>query len=107
MAEEQRSSLLAVLDQYSSVFRDSPGRTTEVVHDIDVGDAAPIKKSPYRVHPRQVPIIQGKIEAQMRMNLRHPGENECSSPIVQVPKGDGCQQFCLPLFVFQTCHLLF
>ena len=76
LAEEQRSSLLSVLDQYPSVCRDSPGRTTKVVHDIDGGDAAPIKQSPYRVHPRQVPIIQGEIDAMLRMGLIRKGKSE-------------------------------
>ena len=51
LTEEQGSSLITVLDQYSSIFKDSPGWTTEVVHDIDVGEAAPIKQLLYRVHP--------------------------------------------------------
>ena len=91
----QRSSLLAVLDQFPQVFRDSPGRTTEVVHDIDVGDAAPVKQSPYRVHPRQVPIIKREINEMLRMGLIRPGMSEWSSPVVLVPKGDGSQRFCI------------
>ena len=95
LAAEQRSSLLAVLDQFSEVIKDSPGRTTKVVHDIDVGGAMPIKQSPYRVHPRQVPIIQKEIDAMLRMGLIRPDMSEWSSPVVLVPKSDGSQIFCI------------
>ena len=84
LAAEQRSSLLAVLDQFPEVIKDSPGRTTKVVHDIDVGGATPIKQLPYRVHPRQVPIIQKEIDAMLRMGLIRPVMSEWSSPVVLV-----------------------
>ncbi|MPC41493.1 hypothetical protein E2C01_035086 [Portunus trituberculatus] len=60
--------------KYSEVFRDSPGWTTEVVHDIDVGGAVPIKQSPYRIHPQQVTIIQREIDAMLSMGLIRPGK---------------------------------
>ena len=95
LAEEQRSSLLSVLDQYPQVIKDSPGRTNEVIHDIDIGDAKPIKQSPYRVHPRQVPLVKGEIDTMLKLGIIRPGKSEWSSPVVLVPKSDGTHRFCI------------
>ena len=32
-------------------FPDAPGRTTAAIHDLDVGEAIPIKQHAYRVNP--------------------------------------------------------
>lgn len=37
----------------NSAILDVPGRTTMRVHDMDVGDAVPIKQHPYRVNPQK------------------------------------------------------
>ncbi|KAK3884876.1 hypothetical protein Pcinc_010851 [Petrolisthes cinctipes] len=54
LQQPQKTEVLDLLYKYPSVFKNEPGRTTAVAHDIDVGSASPIKQAPYRVHPSRV-----------------------------------------------------
>ncbi|KAK4306647.1 hypothetical protein Pmani_021540 [Petrolisthes manimaculis] len=54
LPQPQKTDVLDLLYKYPSVFKNEPGRTTDVAHDIDVGSASPIKQAPYRVHPIRV-----------------------------------------------------
>lgn len=71
-----------------------PGRTTVCVHDIDVGDAAPIKQHPYRVNPRKREIMQSEVEYMLRHGLAEPSQSPWSSPCLLVPKPDNTFRFC-------------
>ncbi|KAG0718479.1 hypothetical protein GWK47_000795 [Chionoecetes opilio] len=73
LKDTQQQDLLAIMGCYPQVFGDKPGRTSIVVHDIEVGDAAPIKQSPYRVHPRRASLIEKEIDSMLEMGLIRPG----------------------------------
>ena len=47
----KQQELSKLLEDFSSLFSDVPGRTSLVYHDIDVGDNGPVKQHPYRVNP--------------------------------------------------------
>ena len=51
LSPSQREELKALIFEYPRLFSDVPGRTNVVQHDVDVGDAAPIRQHPYRAHP--------------------------------------------------------
>ncbi|KAK3886168.1 hypothetical protein Pcinc_009670 [Petrolisthes cinctipes] len=74
LQHSQKTEVLDLLYKYPSVFKNEPGRTTVVAHDIEVGSASPIKQAPYRVHPSRV--------------------NQMMSELA-VPKKDGSLRFCI------------
>ncbi|XP_068237601.1 uncharacterized protein [Palaemon carinicauda] len=39
------------LKAYHDLFRDFPGRTSFLCHEVDVGSASPVKQSPYQLNP--------------------------------------------------------
>ncbi|XP_076049696.1 uncharacterized protein LOC143030434 [Oratosquilla oratoria] len=92
---ERREDLLELLSRYQGIFRDAPGRTDLTLHDVDVGDAKPIKQAPYRVNPQRAAIIQKEIDYMLAHNLIQPAQSEWSSPAILVPKSDGTQRFCI------------
>ncbi|ROT63854.1 hypothetical protein C7M84_018235 [Penaeus vannamei] len=51
------------------LFRDSPGLTTLAVHDVNVGDAAPVKQAPYRVNPNRLAPLQQELNYMLEHGL--------------------------------------
>ena len=47
----QKDELSQLITEYSDLFPDVPTKTTAVYHDVEIGDALPIKQHPYRVNP--------------------------------------------------------
>ncbi|XP_076057230.1 uncharacterized protein LOC143034764 [Oratosquilla oratoria] len=91
----QREDLTALLSKYQEVFRDTPGKTDLILHDVDVGDAKPIKQAQYRVNPQRAAIIRMEIDYMLAHGLITPAQSEWSSPVILVPKADGTQRFCV------------
>ena len=71
--------------------RVNPGIAT---HDVDVGDAAPIKQHPYRVSPDKSAKMQKEIAYMLEHDIIEPSESAWASPCVLVPKADGSLRFC-------------
>ncbi|XP_076041857.1 uncharacterized protein LOC143025739 [Oratosquilla oratoria] len=84
-----------LLSQYQEIFRDALGRTNLTLHDVDVGDAKPIKQAPYCVNPQRAAIIKKEIDYMLAHDLIQPAQSEWSSQIILVPKSDGTQRFCI------------
>lgn len=53
LTEPQRQDVLSLVDSFSVLFKDVPGRTDKAMHDVDVGGATPIKQHPYRFPPHK------------------------------------------------------
>lgn len=92
---ERREDICLLLNKYPLVIRDRPGRTTKVVHDIDVGDTRPIKQPQYRVNPERRALLRREIESMLEMGLIREGVSDWSSPCILVPKPDGSSRFCI------------
>lgn len=92
---QQKGDLFAVLRRHQEVFRDTPGLTDLAEHDVDVGDACPLKLPPYRVSPQKAALLQQEIEYMMKHGLIEPCQSEWSSPVILVSKPDGTYRFCV------------
>ena len=89
-----RSQLKDLILHYLYIFKDTPGRTSLLVHDIDVGDASPIKQSPYRLNPDKSNLVKKEIEYMLSCNLITPSTSPWSSPVVLVKKENGQPHLC-------------
>ena len=94
LKEDQQQELSEVFDKYKDIFSDVPGQTTLLTHDVDVGDAAPIKQYPYRVNPFKLEAIREEIRYMKQNNIIEESDSDWSSPCVLVPKPDGSYRFC-------------
>ena len=92
---DQREDLLALMQRYRAVFRDTPGKTSLACHDVDVGGAKPIKQPAYRVNPQRAEIIRKELNYLLDNGLIEPTQSEWSSPVTVVPKPDGTPRFCI------------
>ena len=85
----QHFELKTIICNYRDVFSDSPGLTNKIEHDIDVGDAAPIKQAPYRLNPKKVELVKAEIKSMLEADIIEPSHSEWSSPMILIPKEDG------------------
>ena len=49
----QRQELEKLFEDYPDVIQNTPGRTSVIEHDIDIGDSKSIRERPYRLPHRQ------------------------------------------------------
>ena len=80
--------------KYSNLFPDVPKRTTIASHDVDVGDAQPIKQHPYRINSEKCKLVDQEIVYMLENNIIQPSTSNWSSPCITVPKPDGSIRFC-------------
>ena len=94
----QRKDLVNLLSEFSDVFAASPsdlGRTEVVRHEIDTGDARPIRQP-----ARQLPIhrrneAEEHVKDMLERGIIEPSNSPWASPIVLMKKKDGSARFCV------------
>lgn len=91
----QSTELLSLLASYPSVFSSVPGRTDLILHDVDVGNAEPIKLPPYRVSPRHAAQLRQELQSMLELGIITPCVSPWSSPVTLQPKSDGSIRFCI------------
>ena len=91
----QRKELSDLILSFPSIFKDSPGRTNLLYHDVEVGNNKPIKQYPYRINPTKGKIITDEVDYMLTNNLIKPSFSPWSSPVVLVPKPNNQFHLCL------------
>ena len=91
---DQQKDLIHLIEQFPDLFRDVPLQTHTTTHDVDVGDASPIKQHPYRLSPIKANIMKKEIQSMLDNNIIKTSMSDWSSPCLLVPKKDGSYRFC-------------
>jgi hypothetical protein len=73
----------------------SLGRTNITQHQIDVGDAKPIKQRFYRTHPDEDQFIKEELDRMLKKGLIKRSKSPWASPVVLVKKKNGKLRFCV------------
>lgn len=94
LTTSQCDDLFALLNEFKDLFPDVPGRAQGMYHDVEVGDAKPIKQHPYRVGPLKSEIMRKEIDYMLENNIIEPCFSDWSSPCILQPKSDGSWRFC-------------
>ncbi|XP_067668071.1 uncharacterized protein [Haliotis asinina] len=89
LSPEQQVQMSDLIHEFSYIFPDVPGRTGVVSHDIDIGDAVPVKEHPYRMNPVKHEILQKELKCMLDNDIIEPSESPWSSPCVSVPNSGG------------------
>ncbi len=90
----QCSELTTVIQDHEALFPDVPGKACGMLHDVDVGDAPPIKQYPYRVSPQKREIMRQETDYMLTHDIIEPCVSHWSSPCLLVPKPDKSYRFC-------------
>jgi len=78
----------------TQLFPDIPTRTSVLCHDVDVGDANPVKQHACRVNPQKRRAFQQEVKHILDAGLIEPSHSAWSSPCLLVPNPDGTFRFC-------------
>lgn len=79
---------------FRCLFSDAPTQTNVIVHDIDVGDAQPVRQRFYRVNPEKRKHLDAEINYMLENGLAEPSTSSWASPCLMVPKSDNTPRFC-------------
>ena len=94
-SEMQQKQLDQVLERFSEVFSDKPGRTDVTSLCINTGDHKPSRSPPYRIPPRWMDDIRKQIDQLVDLGIVRPSTSPWSSSVVPVKKKDGGVRICV------------
>ena len=94
LEESQCQDLQELLEKYRDLFPDAPSKKNQIFHDVNVGDAAPVKQHSYRLNPRKQQYLKEEIKYLLEKDFIEPSSSSWSSPCILVPKPDGSYQMC-------------
>ena len=98
LSEAAQCGLRALLLKHKNLFAKDDndlGRTDLVVHDINTGDARPIRQPPRRVPSALQPELEANLSSMLEKGVAEPGQSPWASPVVLVRKKDGSIRFCV------------
>ena len=84
-----------VLKKWDSVLSDVPGMTDILVHDINTGEAPPVRATPYQVPLKWQKAVETELNLLKDLGILVPSTSPWGSPIVPVAKGDGGVRVCV------------
>lgn len=94
LSGERASELSSLLSDFPSLFSDTPSCTHLIEHDIDVGDAEPIRQRFYRVSQDKQRHLEAEVKYLLDNGLAKPSYSSWASPCILVSKPDGTHRFC-------------
>ena len=94
----QQRQLLKLLLEFQDIVSKGPqdlGKTGLAKHEINTGDAVPVRQ-----HPRRLPLAQREeafkaVEDMQKQGIIEPSVSPWASPVVLVKKKDGSTRFCV------------
>ena len=86
--------LAALIQEFPGLFGDTPSCTHLIEHDIDIGDAKPIKQRFYRVNADKRNYLEAEVDYMLTNDIAEPCTSSWASPCILVPKPDGTFRFC-------------
>ena len=86
---------MQTLLEFSDVFEDSLGHTNVVTHNINTGDATPIRQYPRRLPYAYRGETRHKVNEMLEQGVIKSSSSPWASPIVLVKKKDGKYRFCV------------
>lgn len=94
--EEQKSQLRNVLQSFSDILKEHPGRTKVLRHQINlIPGSKPHNSPPYRYAPAKRQIIEQNLKEMKEQGIIEPSKSPWASPVVLAPKKDGSIRFCV------------
>ncbi len=90
----KRVELAELICSFPMVFGDTPTQTHLLEHDIDVGEARPIKQRFYRVSADKRKYLDAEIKYMLENHIAEPSSSSWASPCLLVPKSDNTPRFC-------------
>jgi predicted aspartyl protease len=96
--EDQKQKLDEFLTRELALFRDVPGLTHLISHEIRIKpDVAPIKQRYYPMSPAMLKVLHEEVDKFLERGIIEPSNSPWNSPVVMVKKPSGAWRFALNL----------
>ncbi len=95
LPEEKQRDIADVTGAFPCLFSDTPSQTHLIEHDIDVGDAQPVKQWFYWVNPEKRKYLDAEGEYMLNHGIAEPSSLSWASPCLMVSKSDNTSLFFL------------
>ena len=95
MDEEQKNKLQNLVNEFSDVFSNQPGKTIVIEHRIILTTDKPIRQCPYHIPQAYREKVKKEIEEMEENGIIRKSKSEWASPLVIVPKKDGSLRVCI------------
>ena len=86
--------MVGLIQRFLGLFSDTPTRTNLMEHDIDIGDADPIRQRFYRVSSEKLRCLDAEVKYMLESKIAEPSFSSWASPCILVSKPDGTNRFC-------------
>lgn len=90
----QKGELIKLIHEFPELFGDVPSRTHLIEHDVDVGDATPVRQRFYRAPRVKQQALEAEVQYLLDNNLAKPSCSSWASPCLLVKKSDNSYRFC-------------
>ena len=97
LKEGQSDEMEGLLNNFSDILTDVPGRTTAIECNIRLNTDKPIKTKPYPVPFAMRQSLQDEIQKMIDFGVVETSHSSYCAPVVLVPKPDGTKRFCVRL----------
>lgn len=94
LSSDQRQNVIELVESFPELFNDVPSGTSVIKHDIEAGNALPIKQHPYRCPVGKREIMKQEVKYLVQNGFAKKSNSPWSSPCVLAPKVDGSFRFC-------------
>ncbi|VDI08977.1 Hypothetical predicted protein [Mytilus galloprovincialis] len=84
-----------LLDKFSHVLTDIPGRTNVLQHDIKLTSDDPVRFKPYPISYAMLDTVNKEVDKMIEMNIIERSDSPYSSPFLIVKKKDQSNRFCI------------
>jgi hypothetical protein len=81
LTREQMKELQALLNNFSSVFSDKPGRTNMAEHSIITEQTIPVRRPPYRLPQAYKELVKTELDDMLENDIIETTSSEWASPI--------------------------
>ena len=93
LTQSQQQDLKDLFSENEQLFSDVPSRTDTIIHDVDEGDAQPIKQHPYRLKEKEE-YLKNEVQYLLDNDIIEPNQSNWSSPCLFVLNPDHSYRMC-------------
>lgn len=91
----QKQELQAVLQSFSPMFTETPGKTDILLHRIETGDAPPRRCNPRPISVHKRALLDAALEEMIDTGSVRESKSPWAFPVVLAPKKDGTARLCV------------
>jgi len=92
---DKKKEVSKIIQSFSAVISDKPGKTSLIEHKIVLNTDKTITSKPYPLPFQSRKIVEKEVKDMLDMGIIEPSTSPYCSPIVLVKKTDGTYRFCI------------